>query len=281
MARSQFAQQWNSAKSDAVLMSDSISLTSGTVELLLRHEVPDEQCYVLQILRVVEGTTVKGGRRVTLTVSDGVHHLDCFCSPNLFSLLDSEEVSCHSVISISKVSHVQCSEGTNIVIVDATFMASCDDIIGSPVALPKCTLESENNAIIHRKRSRSNEGHELRKHFQARHNEVLQSESPDGPDTSHQHSVCELCNNVPCDWAMYGLEVVNHVIKDYTDDGRPLANTSNKQLRYYCYTAFTSMKHGYLGKKKRIPIPSCVECGIRSKFPDGNDNYVGFIAAED
>jgi hypothetical protein len=266
MARSQFAQHWSSAKSDAVLMSDSISLTSGAVELLLRHEVLDEQCYVLQILRVMEGTTVKGGRRDTLTVSDGVHHLDCFCLPNLFSLLDSEEVSCHSAISISKVSYVQCSEGTNIVILDVTFMAARDDIIGSPVTLPKCTLESENNAIIHRKRSRSNEGHELQKHFQAQHNEVLQSETLDGPDASHQHPVCEHCNNVPCDWAMYGLEVVNHVIKDYTDDGHPLANTSNKQLRYYCYTAFTSMKHGYLGKKKRIPFLVALNVGFVLSF---------------
>ncbi len=41
------------------------------------------------------------------------------------------------------------------------------------------------------------------------------------------------------------------------------------------------MKHGYLGRKKRIPLPHCVQCGIRINFPDESKIYVGFKYAED
>jgi hypothetical protein len=40
------------------------------------------------------------------------------------------------------------------------------------------------------------------------------------------------------------------------------------------------MKHGYLGKHNRIPIPKCVESGIRLKYLDTNNTYVGFCTAE-
>jgi hypothetical protein len=44
---------------------------------------------------------------------------------------------------------------------------------------------------------------------------------------------------------------------------------------------FTSMKHGYVGKHNRKPLPECVESGIRLKYPYVNNSYVGFCAAEE
>ncbi len=44
--------------------------------------------------------------------------------------------------------------------------------------------------------------------------------------------------------------------------------------------AFTSAKHGNLGKKKRIPLPDCVVSGIRDVYPDVDNEYVGFKPAE-
>jgi hypothetical protein len=52
------------------------------------------------------------------------------------------------------------------------------------------------------------------------------------------------------------------------------------QLRYLAYAAFTSAKHGHLGKKKRIPLPNCVVSGIRDVYPDVDNEYVGFKPAE-
>ncbi len=54
----------------------------------------------------------------------------------------------------------------------------------------------------------------------------------------------------------------------------------NKQLQFLAYSAFTSMKHGYLGKHNRIPIPKCVESGLCLNYPDIINTYVGFCTAE-
>ncbi len=50
----------------------------------------------------------------------------------------------------------------------------------------------------------------------------------------------------------------------------------NKQFRFIAYSAYTSLKHGYLGKHNHVKIPHCVECGTRVNFPDDNNPYVGF-----
>jgi hypothetical protein len=54
---------------------------------------------------------------------------------------------------------------------------------------------------------------------------------------------------------------------------------TNQQLRYFAYSAFTSAKHGYLGKKNHIPWPLCIQNGIQDKFPEEDNNYVGFIGS--
>ncbi len=41
------------------------------------------------------------------------------------------------------------------------------------------------------------------------------------------------------------------------------------------------LKHGYLGRKKRIPLPHCVENGVKEKYPDECEAYVGFQYAKE
>jgi hypothetical protein len=43
---------------------------------------------------------------------------------------------------------------------------------------------------------------------------------------------------------------------------------TNQPLRYLAYSSFTAVKHGYPGKKKRIPFSLCVQTGIQDNFPD-------------
>lgn len=47
-------------------------------------------------------------------------------------------------------------------------------------------------------------------------------------------------------------------------------------LRSGAYKSYASMINGFLGKKRRIPIPSCVVWAIRNQYPDGNGEYTRF-----
>jgi hypothetical protein len=73
------------------------------------------------------------GRRVIITISDGVYHLDCFLSPKLFEMLDSEIISLYSVISINPVSSMTHMEDITLIILDALVVHSLDGVLGSPI----------------------------------------------------------------------------------------------------------------------------------------------------
>ncbi|XP_073485042.1 uncharacterized protein [Aquarana catesbeiana] len=65
-----------------------------------------------------------------------------------------------------------------------------------------------------------------------------------------------------------------NVHKDYIRD-------ANRCLRRGAYKSYTNMVHGFLGKNRRIPIPSCVVWAIRNKYPDPNEEYIGFKWSSD
>ncbi|XP_068122633.1 P2X purinoceptor 7-like isoform X2 [Hyperolius riggenbachi] len=51
----------------------------------------------------------------------------------------------------------------------------------------------------------------------------------------------------------------------------------NRKLRQTAYRAFTVWLYGYLGKRRKRAIPSCVVKRIRETFPDPEHLYKGFI----
>lgn len=65
-----------------------------------------------------------------------------------------------------------------------------------------------------------------------------------------------------------------NVHKEYIRD-------ANRCLRRGAYKSYTNMVHGFLGKNRRIPIPSCVVWAIRNKYPDPNEEYIGFKWSSD
>lgn len=59
------------------------------------------------------------------------------------------------------------------------------------------------------------------------------------------------------------------------------APMDNRTLRKASYRMFTMWVHGYLGPKKRRPIPACAVHKVREAFPQENLIYVGFHKAND
>ena len=47
-------------------------------------------------------------------------------------------------------------------------------------------------------------------------------------------------------------------------------------LRVIAYRQFPHFAHGTLGRGRRVVIPACVVCKIRDKFPEEDNQYVGF-----
>jgi hypothetical protein len=64
-------------------------LTVGGVNVLLEPPNTAENLQViLQVTRIISGTSNAGHRRLTVTLSDGIHFMDCHLSPQLFHLFD-------------------------------------------------------------------------------------------------------------------------------------------------------------------------------------------------
>ncbi|XP_040185817.1 uncharacterized protein LOC120918343 [Rana temporaria] len=62
--------------------------------------------------------------------------------------------------------------------------------------------------------------------------------------------------------------------REYTRD-------ANRCLQRGAYRIYTRMIHGFLGKCRRIPIPSCVVWAIRDAYPDFENQYTGFKWSSD
>ncbi|XP_041420487.1 P2X purinoceptor 7-like isoform X2 [Xenopus laevis] len=54
-----------------------------------------------------------------------------------------------------------------------------------------------------------------------------------------------------------------------------------RKLRQTSYRSFIAWIYGYLGPKKRVPIPACVVQKVRSSYPDPKGRYRGFLQAFD
>ncbi|KAG9479960.1 kelch-like protein 2 isoform X2 [Eleutherodactylus coqui] len=58
-------------------------------------------------------------------------------------------------------------------------------------------------------------------------------------------------------------------------------NEKAKFLRKAAYRSYESWVHGFLGPKRRIPIPACVVSLVRSTFPDPTRRRLGFYSFPD
>jgi len=109
-------------------------------------------------------------------------------------------------------------------------------------------------------------------------------------ESKDKETVCDECCQSPCNWKNYGPCLLKQMNNEYVgkffvghgtivdEVGGPV-RIGNKQLQFLAYYLFTAMKHGYLGKHNRKPIPKCIEIGIDQNYPDVNN--VGFCTVED
>ena len=65
-----------------------------------------------------------------------------------------------------------------------------------------------------------------------------------------------------------GSQIVNKNTKERLE---------NKEMRKSMYRMFTYLKYGHLGRGVRIPIPECVVAKVREKYPDPDEDYMGFM----
>jgi hypothetical protein len=92
---------------------------------------------------------------------------------------------------------------------------------------------------------------------------------------------CDLCNGTPSDWSLYGQLIVDSIQGTITTSHSTDLSSINKSRRFAAYQMYTRVKHGYLGKGNRTPLPKCVTDYIRSNFPDKENCYVGFLSNDD
>jgi len=119
-------------------------------------------------------------KRDMITISIGVHHLDCFLSSKPFALLDSEMLSLYSVICINHVSSITHMQAITIRIMDGLVLLSLDCIVGSLVSYMKLTPKHTANDMTNsaHKRQRCEESNKIKNYFYLHHDEAMNSEVP-------------------------------------------------------------------------------------------------------
>lgn len=110
-------------------------------------------------------------------------------------------------------------------------------------------------------------------------------------EEEEEEEVCVHCGGTPCEWDEFGDELAQRELKMYgsqsaivvIEDGSQLANNKtkkrldNKEMRKSMYRMFTYLKYGHLGRGVRIPVPECIVAKIREKYPDPDEDYMGFM----
>lgn len=82
---------------------------------------------------------------------------------------------------------------------------------------------------------------------------------------------CRICGSEPCDWEQFGDEILEEVRERCAG---PAA--VNREKRKAAYGAFVRLKHGVLGRGRRVQISHCVLAKIREEFPDPAGSYMGY-----
>jgi hypothetical protein len=254
-------------------------LTTGAAKLLFLGSHPSHDGhYIMQIILIQTRVLHIGCNQIILTSSDGEHCIDCLVAPHLFPLFDGCKV--YMVVEVGKCNFTSVSAEVKVILVDMLVKSVLDDVIGEPCYIREMKKRSLEECNIDVRNSKEK--------VVSLMEDKLKCPPVDEAALPEKESGCDNCNQQPCEWTDHGpsiIDMINHeYVGRYVDaDGNVLEASDgvhgiigNKQLRFIAYTAYSFLKHGYLGKKNRMKIPHCVECVIQNKHPGSTSNYVGF-----
>ena len=273
-----------------------VILTCGFVKQVVDGDLSNESFTgaIVQVLEISWLLSNNGRNRCSVTVSDGEHLMECFLAPSFHSLVRSEALKKYTVVSVGYVISSCISDRISFILNDVVVVQDLDDVIQEPILYEKVVrgvLSDSSNQL------NSIASISTRRKFQAQHEHYCSANRKEDEvgreQTGDSFVLCENCHNKPCLWVQYGPGIVDHLSNDYVgryvdSDGNLVDEPNetctiitNKQLRFLAYSAYTAAKYGYLGKRKRIPIPRCVEYGIRCNYPDDHEMYIGFKEASE
>jgi hypothetical protein len=271
-------------------MSSNPSLSVGCVDALLQSEgCGSGNSFFVQVLNVRQSATRNGLKKIIVTISDGYHCLDCSVASQMFMLVETT-VKQFSILALEDVTTNVVNDGVHVTILKMKHVYDHLDVIGDPSLVKKSMKQSHVDQEMLFESNKKVSTIDIRHRFRHLSDDSM-SKISNQLDRVHTnvYKGCENCSNILCDWTEFGPTIIDHLNEDYVGrlvdkDGNVIQEyeegttdlITNKQLRFLAYSAYTSLKHGFLGKKKRIPIPHCVECGIRLHFPEKSKCYVGF-----
>jgi hypothetical protein len=203
----------------------------------------DRVCVSLQVLDVsVESSS--NSSRTQVTISDGVHFFPVMLAKHLQRFVDCGDISRGAFVSVTNYV-LQTLSNRKIVIIclDLSVMSVGEAVNGSPLEfIPPPTMSKEEIEFI-------------------------------GVTSDN---VCLYCEQIPCEWLHYGRSVVDSVRAKSSSSPSTDISLINKSCRHDAYRMYTRAKYGYMGKGRRVPLPTCVVDGIRANFPDMDNNYICF-----
>ncbi len=209
--------------------------------------------------------------------------VNCFLAPQLFYLVDCGSCTKYDIINVGNLVCNAVEDGYKIILLQMSKHSMRNEVIGDPSFL-KMNLK--------RPLKETTAGSQSVKLWQLLmlNDENEMEASVSSVNQSSSFVGCENCNQLPCEWTENGPSILQHIENEYlgryvdekgniVDEKDGVDIIGNKQLCFIAYSAYTSLKHGYLGKCNRVKVPHCVECSIRVNFPDDNNVYVGFKCA--
>ena len=199
---------------------------------------------ILQVIHVenVFSDTSNNPVHVEVTFSDGSHRSPMILARRLSDL--GSKLRIGDIVMLTNYISQRLDDNKVVIIcLDMTLMDHSLDIIGDPMDFVMVSEVTEPIAFI----------------------------------GSSVAGFCGECEQNPCDWFLLGPTIVDCIRATQSIDAGGGCADINKKCRFKSYQMYTRAKFGYLGKGKRVQLPSCVTNGIRNNFPDPNQCYIGFL----
>jgi hypothetical protein len=263
-------------------------LTPGVVEKFANgHNLSNGKAACVQVIQIMKGYSRGRSKNCSVTISDGIHCMDVMLSSHLIELVSKGGVTLFTIISISNASVMKAATGVGCIMLQMEVKRNVTDVIGEPIYLKKRKdIVSSSVGESMEKKVRL---HDAKNDFLNLHTVPISAIGKTlDTSTTNTTSMCEHCNNSPCDWTEHGPGILQYLSDEYVgqfidDDGQIYEEfaegrdvVTNKNIHCVAYSIFTALKYGVVGRKKRIKLPHCVECGICTNYPDDDNNYVGF-----